>query len=455
MSFATQNPTWTLVKLALLMTRPFALIAAGFGLAALLGYFLQVDTLYRPLVGGPATNPLTALCFLLLGVAVFYTKDKQDNKIKLASAACAFTLIFCRLMDQMAGTDFAIQMTPFQSVVETELAAGKQNAMGVNSALMLGFISLSLLLHGFMKLIAAQIIAFLALAIPVVSYTGYAYGYDDFYGQMSFLTATIGIILSSALLSSTAHIGGMKAILSPYVGGKKSRVQMIMGIAIPFMLGFLFVKTLMHTQHTDLFGVFVVTIIWFISSLVVVSAYFQEQIDEKRRDGEAELLRRATVDPLTQLANRRYFFEIAEREMERSNRTNMGFSLLMLDLDHFKKINETAGHSMGDKVLQEVAKLLHTSVRAVDVVGRFGGEEFAILLCDTPPKAAEQVAEKIRRQIETLQIDGWTNMYGPLTASLGLAGSINFEYLEECMQAADIALYKAKQSGRNQVVIAK
>lgn len=454
MSLERNTPVWTLVKLALSVAGPFALITSAFGVIALLGYFGQEETLYRPITNGPATNPLTAVCFLFLGVSVYFGKDKKGNRIKFLSACVPFVLIVIRLMDEVLGTDYALKLTPFQSIVQAELADGQNNAMGVNSALMLLLVSISLLLQSFKQLITAQVVAFLSLAIPVVSYTGYAYGFDNFYGQMSFLTATIGIVLSSALLSSTAHIGGVKAILSPHVGGKISRVQMVLGVAIPFGLGFLFVKTLLLAQHTDLFGIFVVTIIWFISSLVVVSAYFQEQIDEKRRYAEAELLRRATVDPLTQLGNRRYFFDVAEREMERSNRSSAEFGLLMLDLDHFKKINDTCGHAMGDKVLQEVAHLLRNSVRSVDVLGRLGGEEFAILLADTPLAAAERVADKIRGSISELQISGWTNLYGPVTASVGVASSAHYKELDECMQAADVALYKAKQTGRNKVVLA-
>lgn len=450
-----KGDVWTLVKLALSIVKPLAIICCAFGVIALLGYFGDVERLYRPILGGPATNPLTALCFVVIGLSIIFSHDNRFSKRKYMIMLAGLLLVCIRLVDEVAGTSFADFVTPFHNMVHEELNMGKSNAMGINSAIMFFFISISLLFHVQRKLVPAQIIAFLGLAVPVVSYTGYAYGFQQFYGQMSLLTASIGIVLALSVLASTANVAGIKALLSPHVGGKISRIQITLGVAIPFWLGFLFVKTILLSDSADLFGVFVVSIIWFISGLVVTSAYYQEKIDQQRRNAEEELLRRATVDPLTQLSNRRHFFEQGMREFDRLKRakhTHSECGILMLDIDYFKKINDTAGHAMGDEVLKAVGKMLKESTRSVDVVGRLGGEEFAILLVDTPENGMERVAEKIRMNIEKLMIDGWTDLYGPVTVSIGFSSSLYHQSLDELMQAADKALYRAKNNGRNQIM---
>lgn len=127
----------------------------------------------------------------------------------------------------------------------------------------------------------------------------------------------------------------------------------------------------------------------------------------------------------------------------------------MLDIDHFKKVNDTAGHAMGDRILIEIGNQLSHSVRAVDLVARLGGEEFAILLADTDIESAKRVGEKIRRQIEELEVEGWTDIYGPITISIGCTHSSNHTDLDHVLSIADEALYEAKSTGRNRVAVAK
>ena len=122
-----------------------------------------------------------------------------------------------------------------------------------------------------------------------------------------------------------------------------------------------------------------------------------------------------------------------------------------MDLDHFKKVNDTAGHDIGDRVLIAVGSLLSQSIRKVDLAGRLGGEEFAVLLADTNQEGCERVSENIRQNIALLQISGWTEFYGPITAPIGCAKLSATDTLEKALRAADEALYQAKNNGRNQV----
>jgi diguanylate cyclase (GGDEF)-like protein len=161
----------------------------------------------------------------------------------------------------------------------------------------------------------------------------------------------------------------------------------------------------------------------------------------------------ANVDGLTGIYNRRYFEQRILEELERSLRYNGSMALLMIDIDHFKKLNDEFGHLLGDEVLRQVSNIFEEHLRKLDVVCRYGGEEFAILVPETPGNRAMGVAEKLRKIIE-----GW-NFPGvprPVTISVGVAEfPTNGRTRDELMKAADDALYLAKQKGRNRVVAAQ
>ncbi|HSQ42862.1 MAG TPA: diguanylate cyclase [Fibrobacteraceae bacterium] len=163
-----------------------------------------------------------------------------------------------------------------------------------------------------------------------------------------------------------------------------------------------------------------------------------------------ELERWATTDKLTELANRRQLEQRGESETARSSRYGTPLSLLLLDLDFFKQINDREGHHMGDQVLIEVAKVLRRHVRAMDIPGRWGGEEFLVLLPNTAGEQALQVAEKLRKAIAEHRYPS----VNPVSASIGVANLQAGESLEALLGRADSALYDAKEGGRNQVKFA-
>lgn len=168
-------------------------------------------------------------------------------------------------------------------------------------------------------------------------------------------------------------------------------------------------------------------------------------------DANQRLAQLAITDGLTELYNHRYLHERLDSEVERSNRTGLPLSLLMIDVDNFKHYNDLNGHPAGDAVLRKVARILSEGRRLNDVVARYGGEEFAILLVDTPSAAAVQLAETLRQRVERERFaNGETQPGGRLTISLGVAS-----YPEDAasapalVAAADVALYRAKNNGRN------
>lgn len=162
--------------------------------------------------------------------------------------------------------------------------------------------------------------------------------------------------------------------------------------------------------------------------------------------------REARIDPLTGLNNRRAFLEHAEREVCRASRYSSSIALIMLDIDHFKVINDSHGHPVGDRVLVDLSAVLLESMREVDIVGRLGGEEFAILMPDTDLDAATQAAERLRQEIMAMRVvlDGPDVIH--CTASLGVSSFLHGGgSIHDLLVRADRALYRAKQMGRNRV----
>ena len=174
---------------------------------------------------------------------------------------------------------------------------------------------------------------------------------------------------------------------------------------------------------------------------------------KRLRESRAELERLSVTDALTGLANRRLLMAELARELRRSERHSTSLAVLMLDVDHFKRFNDTYGHPAGDVVLNRVATTLRKCVRDVDTVSRYGGEEFLVMLPETPAREAAQVAERIRAgtQADRFSPDGGGALLN-ITVSVGYAVyPENGKTVETLIEAADQALYKSKASGRNRV----
>lgn len=176
--------------------------------------------------------------------------------------------------------------------------------------------------------------------------------------------------------------------------------------------------------------------------------------EEKRRLRE-DLEREAVTDPLTGLHNRRFLMEKLRSEVERLERYGGTTSVVMLDLDYFKRYNDAHGHVAGDRVLAQLARICQEEARGADVVARYGGEEFTLVLPRTPWREARRAAERLRRVIVSASFEGEEVLPGgELTVSLGVAGyPEHAESADQLIQVADRALYRAKERGRNRVCV--
>jgi diguanylate cyclase (GGDEF)-like protein len=164
--------------------------------------------------------------------------------------------------------------------------------------------------------------------------------------------------------------------------------------------------------------------------------------------------RQAVTDALTGLANRRQFYEVLGREYERAQRFGQPVSLILLDIDDFKQINDSRGHLAGDAVLHSVAATLGEVIREIDLAARYGGEEFAVLLPQTGPEGAANLAERLRSEIAARKIRFGTEEIAGVTASFGVAaGPVNEQTQIDLIASADAALYQAKREGKNHVTV--
>ena len=179
-----------------------------------------------------------------------------------------------------------------------------------------------------------------------------------------------------------------------------------------------------------------------------------EEANRVARAAQADLRRLASTDELTGVANRRWFTAMAGRELDRARRFSHGLALLMIDIDHFKRVNDTYGHGAGDEVLRRFARTLEGNLRSIDLLGRMGGEEFAVMLPETAAEPALHTAERLRTAISALDVTLEDGKVLKVTASVGVAVDTgSSETLDRLMARADGALYAAKEQGRDRVVI--
>lgn len=182
---------------------------------------------------------------------------------------------------------------------------------------------------------------------------------------------------------------------------------------------------------------------------IAIYAAFQDITDRKKR--EDLLQTQATRDPLTSLYNRRYFEEEVNRRI--SLHTDDIFSVFMIDADHFKNVNDTYGHKIGDKVLMALASTAEKALRENDIVARYGGEEFVVYLSQTNASDAKVVADRLREAISNITVLSDANEPIKFTVSIGIAASTDSRDINELIKMSDDALYKAKEGGRNRCVI--
>lgn len=194
---------------------------------------------------------------------------------------------------------------------------------------------------------------------------------------------------------------------------------------------------------------YVYSIATFTLIALVIPLFYGRKLINQQQELHAEISRVAAEDCLTELYNRRKINELIQNEIERSERYKKGFSIIIMDIDFFKRVNDRFGHLAGDQLLKMFADIIRDTVRHTDTAGRWGGEEFVILCPETNMDGATALADKMRQHIYNYIF----NDFGKQTASFGVACYVEEDTVDTIINRADIALYNAKNSGRNRVAV--
>jgi diguanylate cyclase (GGDEF)-like protein len=268
---------------------------------------------------------------------------------------------------------------------------------------------------------------------------------------------------SISFLANGLTIGGVCILIAALVpiyllfkkfpmGRIRSRWYLLTALIFFFIAGYL-VYTVTHWHSHLAFSNLVVPAIFFFGAcfvLLVNILSLQTAVDIRHM---AVMEHENMTDSLTGLFNRRYMEQRMKEEVTRALRYDLPLSLLMLDIDHFKKINDTCGHQAGDKVLQNLGKLILNAVRESDIAVRCGGEEIMVITPHTKAEVAGSLAERLRSTVESADLleAGGNNSPGSVTVSIGVA-QLGGGTGQELIKKADEAMYRAKQEGRNRVV---
>ena len=421
-------------RLLIQMGHASAWVVTAGGALVLVAWLLGIEWIIQPVALAPSSRPLTALLFAVAGVAVATIRPFHVPTV----ARYMLTFVVFVAAAALAAQSLLVfpEDAPLLKVLD----------IGWHAATMFILVSLSFLVRGQGYARSGQFLAIGGMAPPLISMAGYAYGIDQFYGALSPVSTAIGIVFAATPFLLGARTGFMRALSSPWDGGHYGRLQ------IASVAGALFVGGLvLQKGSADISSHLAAYVVGSILLLTLISGYSAiaiERSDYARRAAERIIAQLVLHDPLTGLYNRRFLKEQAGSIVAFAQRQGIPLSLLMVDIDYFKKINDEFGHQVGDIVLQRLSHLLQTRLRRGDVAIRYGGEELLVVLPGAKETDAVEVAETIRRTAAHMDVSD----IGPLrvTVSIGVAGVETT--LHDAVAIADAALYAAKRAGRNCVV---
>jgi diguanylate cyclase (GGDEF)-like protein len=326
--------------------------------------------------------------------------------------------------------------------------------MNVVTSLVFALLGVALLLLGGKRRgrAGAQILALPAALLPGAVLAGYAYGVpglagEDHWTAMPFPTALGCLVLAVAVLHARPAEGLIRIFTAGTSGGLIARWMTPASLLLPILLGSIFVEDRFNFGQLRLGVVFIALSNGVLSMALVWTLAFFLDRNEREKDNAQE---DAEMDSLTRVHSRRYFEARIRDELKRNARFQGFFSLILFDIDHFKKLNDSSGHMVGDAVLETLAQITRNVVRQIDVVCRFGGEEFAVIAPLTRGENAIFLANRIRSMIENTK---FPELDARITISAGISEYPQQATTRDALVArADAALYAAKQQGRNCVV---
>jgi diguanylate cyclase (GGDEF)-like protein len=431
------------IRAALGMASLFALCSFLIAVFSLVAYRLDLVEIIRPLPDGPAVHPVTALSVILLAVSVVLTMQRARW---LVNGVC--TVVLLGALAQLAFPDQASLW--FQAI--EPFPAGHEAVVSTSTVLCLLMLAASLLLRGYANAAASQILSVLAYSAPAMALVGFILGVQNSHVSMSLTTVLMLIPLCVATALRTVYHGFLRALLGPTRVSALARRHLALVMMAPYLLGLGLVGIRPNAADAAIVILIVAssqTVGLVVAFLALSFCNLERRSNILQRRAET----RAARDGLTGAMNRASFTSQAVRKIGQHRSIKCNVSLLFVDVDHFKRINDTYGHETGDRVLKRIIHLARGCLRSGDIVARWGGEEFVVLLPATDLNGALLIAEKIRYRIEVEHFDALATDLR-VTVSIGCAEISSNEDLDELVARADSALYEAKHQGRNQTAAA-
>jgi diguanylate cyclase (GGDEF)-like protein len=415
---------------------------------SLAGWILRIPVLTSIFPGVVSMKANTAIAFLLLSGAVCAaTQDRWPGWQRLLAVAAA-ALGLLTLIEYASGTSFGIDQILFRDPARAPHPGRMAPISAVNFLLLAAALLMpSSKLSNYIKEALALLLALSATFAMV----GYIYGVPALYGAvsgsstaMALHTGASFLLLTVAFLLIPRQEGFVQVLRGPSIASMAARYMLPPAVLVPVVLGGLFIRSRWNLGNPHL--VMALSVVSDIVLLVVLIWLFAVMIQRVETE-RALMQRQADTDKLTGIYNRRHFETSLELEIQRARRYGAPLALLMIDVDNFKRLNDSYGHLVGDRMLYRLARECESCLRTSDVFCRYGGDEFVIIAPETSAQAAVAMARRMRQNIDGVSTD---QSFGPLAISIGITvWEDNFKTNDDFIAAADSALYRAKSAGRN------
>lgn len=414
------------------------------GTAVLASWRFGFPSILGPIAASMTPQPWVAVCVVLLSSCQLLGANRMRVPINITLlGVLAIVAVGLGWSDGTGDIPGLIELLPGAPL------ASSMSSETVRLCLLL--VSLSLLLRDFRNALLSQTLAVIAFGLPLTALTAMTIGAAGSQVQMSFTNVFMLMPLCVAAGLATVYRGFFRALLGPTRASAIARRYLYVILLAPYVTGIAIIK--LSLGAVDLRSVvLVVSIAQIVSLLIGFLALSFSSLERVIRVQQRKAERAMRCDTLTGALNRRAFTEQAEREIERRQTRGAGLSLLFVDLDHFKSINDRLGHSVGDRVLKRLICVTRSCLRSRDCVARWGGEEFLVLLPDTDRADAQLISEKIRERI-ALESFAELDVHLRVTVSIGCAELARGDSLEALVCRADSALYRAKHKGRNRTEV--
>lgn len=430
------------------MPRIAACLVGTITCIALAGWILRIPVLTSIFPGVVSMKANTAIAFLLLSVAVCVATQERWPGWQRGLAVTAGILASLTLFEYVSGISFGIDQVLFLDLGRSHQPGRMAPITAVNFMLLAGALLMPSSRRGNYVKEALALLVALSATFAIV---GYIYGVPALYGAvtssstaMALHTGASFLLLAIAFLLIPRQEGFVHVLRGPSIASMAARYMLPPAVLVPVVLGGLFIRSRWNIAHPHLvMALSVVSDMVLLVALIWLFALMIQRVETER----AAIQRQAETDQLTGIYNRRHFESSLDQEIERARRYSSTLSLLMIDVDNFKQLNDRHGHLVGDRLLFQLTRECESCLRASDVFCRYGGDEFAIIAPETPGAAALALARRMRQNIASMELDGSP---GVLAISIGVAvWDENFKTKDHIIAAADSALYQAKSAGRD------